>query len=55
MATPPPGGDGPKRILLEEVREKHCLEERVTMLGMVPHAQVKEVREGHERGVEAEG
>ena len=43
-STPSTGGDGPKRILLEEVRERHSLEDRVTMLGMVPHSQVREVR-----------
>lgn len=37
------GGDGPKRIDLEEMREKHKLHERVIMLGMLPHNQVKEV------------
>ncbi|CAI2339866.1 unnamed protein product [Caenorhabditis sp. 36 PRJEB53466] len=37
------GGDGPKRIDLEEMREKHKLHERVVMLGMLPHNQVKEV------------
>ena len=37
------GGDGPKRVLLEEVREKHCLQERVTMLGGLHHSQVRDV------------
>ncbi|XLR45928.1 hypothetical protein S83_030588, partial [Arachis hypogaea] len=33
------GGDGPKRVWLEEMREKHSLQDRVEMLGVVPHAQ----------------
>uniref|UniRef100_A0A1I7U5J9 phosphatidylinositol N-acetylglucosaminyltransferase n=1 Tax=Caenorhabditis tropicalis TaxID=1561998 RepID=A0A1I7U5J9_9PELO len=37
------GGDGPKIIDLEEMREKHKLHERVVMLGMLPHNQVKRV------------
>ncbi|XP_072181179.1 phosphatidylinositol N-acetylglucosaminyltransferase subunit A-like [Diadema setosum] len=37
------GGDGPKRIDIEEVREKHQLQERVTMLGAVEHSNVKNV------------
>jgi len=42
------GGDGPKRLLLEEMREKHRLHDRVEMLGAVPHAMVRDVlRRGH--------
>lgn len=37
------GGDGPKRVRLEEMREKHCLQDRVDMLGAVPHAKVRSV------------
>ncbi|XP_020554033.1 phosphatidylinositol N-acetylglucosaminyltransferase subunit A isoform X2 [Sesamum indicum] len=37
------GGDGPKRVRLEEMREKHSLQDRVDMLGAVPHAQVQSV------------
>lgn len=37
------GGDGPKRILLEEVREQHQLQERVTLLGAVEHENVRNV------------
>ena len=37
------GGDGPKRILLEEVREKHELHDRVIMLGMLEHRKVRDV------------
>src|SRR5689334_3742588 len=29
------GGDGPKRIVIEEVVEKNCLQDRVTLLGAV--------------------
>ncbi|GAU95333.1 hypothetical protein RvY_06967-2 [Ramazzottius varieornatus] len=36
------GGDGPKRIVLEEMREKHCLQERVILLGRIDHDQVPE-------------
>ncbi|GKU95154.1 hypothetical protein SLEP1_g59429 [Rubroshorea leprosula] len=37
------GGDGPKRVRLEEMREKHSLQDRVEMLGAVPHAHVRSV------------
>lgn len=37
------GGDGPKRIALEEVRERFQLQERVTLLGAVPHYNVRNV------------
>ena len=37
------GGDGPKRVRLEEMREKHSLQEQVEMLGAVPHSQVRSV------------
>lgn len=37
------GGDGPKRVRLEEMREKHGLQDRVDMLGAVPHAEVRSV------------
>ncbi|XP_075214011.1 phosphatidylinositol glycan anchor biosynthesis class A [Lycorma delicatula] len=37
------GGDGPKRTLLEEVREKHHLQDRVTLLGIIEHSQVHNV------------
>uniref|UniRef100_A0AC35U2G8 GlcNAc-PI synthesis protein n=1 Tax=Rhabditophanes sp. KR3021 TaxID=114890 RepID=A0AC35U2G8_9BILA len=36
-------GDGPKRIDIEEMREKNNLFDRVMMLGMVPHDQVNQV------------
>lgn len=36
-------GDGPKRVELEEMREKHKLHNRVVMLGMLPHDKVREV------------
>lgn len=42
------GGDGAKRLLLEEMRDKHRLHDRVELLGAVPHAQVRDVlRRGH--------
>ncbi|XP_022245316.1 N-acetylglucosaminyl-phosphatidylinositol biosynthetic protein-like isoform X5 [Limulus polyphemus] len=37
------GGEGPKRIDLEEVRERHQLQDRVTMLGAVDHNKVRDV------------
>jgi len=37
------GGDGNKRLLLEEMREKHQLHDRVELLGGVPHAKVRDV------------
>eukprot|EP01126_Amoeba_proteus_P004469 TRINITY_DN11490_c0_g2_i1.p1 TRINITY_DN11490_c0_g2~~TRINITY_DN11490_c0_g2_i1.p1 ORF type:complete len:346 (-),score=71.77 TRINITY_DN11490_c0_g2_i1:30-1067(-) len=37
------GGDGPKRVDLEEVREKHQLHDRVEMLGSVPHSECRNV------------
>mmetsp|Transcript_34949 Transcript_34949/g.33990 ORF Transcript_34949/g.33990 Transcript_34949/m.33990 type:complete len:249 (+) Transcript_34949:118-864(+) len=37
------GGDGPKRPILEELRKKYHLEDRMEMLGSVPHARVREV------------
>ena len=35
------GGDGPKRALLEEIREKSNMQDRVTMLGALEHAKVR--------------
>ena len=35
--------DGTKRIRLEEMREEYSLQERVEMLGTVPHAQMQSV------------
>lgn len=37
------GGDGPKRVRLEEMREKYSLQDRVEMLGAVQHAHVRSV------------
>ena len=34
------GGDGPKRVVLEEVREKYQLHDRVSLLGGLQHSQV---------------
>lgn len=39
----PKGGDGPKRLPLEEMREKYQLHDRVEMLGSVSDAQVRNV------------
>jgi len=38
------GGDGPKRIVVEEVREQYQLQDRVRMLGTVKHSDVHDVR-----------
>ena len=38
------GGDGPKRIVVEEVREHYQLQDRVRMLGTVKHSDVHDVR-----------
>lgn len=35
------GGEGPKRVDVEEMRERHGLQERVIMLGTLPHTQVR--------------
>uniref|UniRef100_A0A7S2DRR2 Phosphatidylinositol N-acetylglucosaminyltransferase n=1 Tax=Octactis speculum TaxID=3111310 RepID=A0A7S2DRR2_9STRA len=37
------GGDGPKKLLLEEMREKYQLDDRVELLGAVPYSQVRNV------------
>ncbi|XP_071116250.1 phosphatidylinositol N-acetylglucosaminyltransferase subunit A-like [Haliotis cracherodii] len=37
------GGDGPKRVVLEEVREQYELHDRVTLLGPLKHDQVRDV------------
>jgi phosphatidylinositol glycan class A protein len=37
------GGDGPKRLGLEEMREKHQLHDRVELLGSVRHSDVQTV------------
>ena len=42
------GGDGPKRSLLEEMLEYHKLQDRVDLLGGVPHSNVRDVLvQGH--------
>ncbi|XP_055631786.1 phosphatidylinositol N-acetylglucosaminyltransferase subunit A [Toxorhynchites rutilus septentrionalis] len=42
------GGDGPKRALLEEIRERNNMQDRVTMLGGLEHSQVRDVlTQGH--------
>ncbi|XP_052212714.1 phosphatidylinositol N-acetylglucosaminyltransferase subunit A-like isoform X2 [Dreissena polymorpha] len=37
------GGDGPKRTVLEEVRENYQLQDRVVFLGALEHSQVRNV------------
>lgn len=37
------GGDGPKRVLLEEIREKRNIQDRITLLGALEHAEVRNV------------
>ncbi|XP_061197813.1 phosphatidylinositol N-acetylglucosaminyltransferase subunit A-like [Saccostrea echinata] len=37
------GGEGPKRIVLEEMRESHDLHDRVQLLGAVNHKDVRDV------------
>lgn len=42
------GGDGPKRNLLEEVREKANMQDRIRILGALSHSEVREVLwQGH--------
>ncbi|KAM2287673.1 hypothetical protein ACFXTI_028648 [Malus domestica] len=37
------GGDGPKHVRLEELREKYSLQDRVEMLGAVQHSKLRSV------------
>jgi phosphatidylinositol glycan class A protein len=37
------GGDGPKRALLERMRDAHGLADRVSLIGSVPHERVRDV------------
>lgn len=37
------GGDGEKRLLLDEMRERYQLHDRVELLGSIPHAKVRSV------------
>lgn len=37
------GGEGPKRIVIEEVIERHCLQNRVTLLGHISPNKVRDV------------
>nr|SVE86089.1 EOG090X0515 [Daphnia similis]SVE86718.1 EOG090X0515 [Daphnia similis]SVE87345.1 EOG090X0515 [Daphnia similis]SVE87971.1 EOG090X0515 [Daphnia similis] len=42
------GGDGPKRIVLEQIREKEALHERVSLLGALDQSEVHEtLLQGH--------
>ena len=43
MPPHPPGGGGPKHVLLEEVCERHQLLDRVQLLGALEHSQVRAV------------
>lgn len=36
-------GDGNKRIDLEQMREQHVLQDRVTLLGAIRHSEVRDV------------
>ena len=38
-----PGGDGPKRIILEEVQEKYELHDKIQFLGGLEHEKVRDV------------
>ncbi|XP_076303391.1 phosphatidylinositol glycan anchor biosynthesis class A isoform X2 [Lasioglossum baleicum] len=41
-------GDGPKRWLIEEVRERNLLQHRVTLLGSLEHSEIRHVlNKGH--------
>jgi glycosyltransferase involved in cell wall biosynthesis len=39
------GGDGPKRVELEQMRERYFLQDRVEMVGAVPFSSVRDVSE----------
>jgi phosphatidylinositol glycan class A protein len=39
-------GDGPKRLDLEQMREKFMLQDRVEILGGIPHHKVRDVSYG---------
>jgi len=39
----PSGGGGPKHVLLEEVCERHHLQDQVQLLGALEHSQVRGV------------
>ena len=43
LLPPSLGGDGPKRVLLEEVCEQHQLQDRVRLLGTLEHSEVRGV------------
>lgn len=38
------GGDGPKRIDLEQMKEKNMLHDRVELLGAIKHSDVRDVQ-----------
>jgi phosphatidylinositol glycan class A protein len=37
------GGDGPKKLLLEEMKEFYQLHDRIELLGSIPHHKVRDV------------
>lgn len=42
------GGDGPKRWLIEEIRERKQLQHRITLLGSLKHSEVRNtLNKGH--------
>lgn len=42
------GGDGPKRVLLEQLRERQDLHERIDLLGSLDPSQVRDtLQKGH--------
>ena len=48
FALKKPGGDGPKRIDLEQMRERHVLQERVRMVGGLRHDEMRDLLiQGH--------
>jgi phosphatidylinositol glycan class A protein len=44
-------GDGPKRVLIEQCRERFGLHERVRLFGTVPHTQVRDVSAPNRQGL----
>ncbi len=36
-------GDGPKRVEIEQMREHHILQDRVTLLGALPHHEIRNI------------
>lgn len=41
-------GDGPKRVDMEQMREQYILQDRVKLLGALPHHQIRDILvQGH--------